>query len=260
MTSSNEWDQSTNHSFIACLFGMPVSLSACSYQWHTNRTNGANREASLTSRYPLLTGRLVLAFWQFVCLCILDMCGSVSVKRDKNISLRVGFRAQNNNRSTDNVRSRLPLVRAKFRFARHFDYPGYQRFFLACDGELRFVGRRPTRVRPKAEDTSGETTHFLRLDRKRKPRMKSLWHPGYIFTGYVNNRSHYYVSREQVSFFTSCFCLLIRIIVSELKFFWPVTKLGNRPKVILSSGFTLFWNGMWNDDFKFLLRYLLCLF
>ena len=36
------------------------------------------------------------------------------------------------------------------------DYPGYQRFFLACDGELRFVGRKPTRVRPKAEDTSGE--------------------------------------------------------------------------------------------------------
>ena len=25
-------------------------------------------------------------------------------------------------------------------------YPGYQRFFLACDRELRFVGRRPTRV------------------------------------------------------------------------------------------------------------------
>ena len=40
------------------------------------------------------------------------------------------------------------------------EYPektsGYQRFFLACVGELLFVGRRPTRVRPKAEDTSGE--------------------------------------------------------------------------------------------------------
>ena len=35
-------------------------------------------------------------------------------------------------------------------------YPGYQRFFLAYVGELRFVGRRPTHVRPKAEDTSGE--------------------------------------------------------------------------------------------------------
>ena len=167
---------------------MPVSLSACSYQWHTNRTNGANREASLTSRYPLLMLRLVLAFWQFVCLCILDMCGSVSVKGDKYISLTVGFRAQNYNRSTDNVRSRLPLVPTKFRFARHFHYPGYQRFFLACDGELRFVGRGPTRVRPKAEDTSSEATHFLRFDRKRKPRMESLWYPGCILTGYINNR------------------------------------------------------------------------
>ena len=43
-------------------------------------------------------------------------------------------------------------------------YPGYQRFFLACVGELRFFGRRLT---------------LLRLDRNRKPRMKSLWHPGY---------------------------------------------------------------------------------
>ena len=36
------------------------------------------------------------------------------------------------------------------------EYPGYQRFFLACDGELRFVGHRPTQVPPKAEDTRGE--------------------------------------------------------------------------------------------------------
>ena len=49
-------------------------------------------------------------------------------------------------------------------------YPGYQRFLLAYDGELRFVGRRPIRVR---------AGHFLRLDRNRKLRMKSLWHPGY---------------------------------------------------------------------------------
>ena len=40
-------------------------------------------------------------------------------------------------------------------------YPRYQRFFHACEGELRLVGHRPTRVRPKAEDTSGED--FLRL-------------------------------------------------------------------------------------------------
>ena len=37
-------------------------------------------------------------------------------------------------------------------------YPGYQRFLLACIGELCFVGHRPTGVRPKAKDTSGEDT------------------------------------------------------------------------------------------------------
>ena len=65
-------------------------------------------------------------------------------------------------------------------------YPGYQRFFLACVGELRFVGRRPTRVRPKAgerhERRSREKKlagHFLILDRNRKPRMKSLWEMGW---------------------------------------------------------------------------------
>ena len=32
-------------------------------------------------------------------------------------------------------------------------YPGYQRFFLACDGELGFVGRRPkTRAAKPAAD------------------------------------------------------------------------------------------------------------
>ena len=39
-----------------------------------------------------------------------------------------------------------------------------------------FVGRRPTCLRPLAEDTSD----FLRLDRNRKPRMKRLWHPRYV--------------------------------------------------------------------------------
>ena len=46
-----------------------------------------------------------------------------------------------------------------------------------------FVGRRPTRLPPSAKDTSGEAARLdliLRLDRNRKPRMKSLWHPGYI--------------------------------------------------------------------------------
>ena len=46
-----------------------------------------------------------------------------------------------------------------------------------------FVGCRPTRLRPSATDTSGEAARLdliLRLDRNRKPRMKSLWHQGYI--------------------------------------------------------------------------------
>ena len=37
-------------------------------------------------------------------------------------------------------------------------YPGYQRFCRVCDGELRFVGSRPTHVRPKAEDTRKSET------------------------------------------------------------------------------------------------------
>ena len=41
-----------------------------------------------------------------------------------------------------------------------------------------FVGRRPTRLRLKAED-------FLRLDRNRKPRMKSLWQRGYDSFGTI---------------------------------------------------------------------------
>ena len=36
---------------------------------------------------------------------------------------------------------------------------GTRGFFLACDGELRFVGCRPTRVQPKAELTRAETAH-----------------------------------------------------------------------------------------------------
>ena len=35
-------------------------------------------------------------------------------------------------------------------------YTGYHRFFLACDGELRFVGRRPKKRAAKPrEKTSG---------------------------------------------------------------------------------------------------------
>ena len=48
-------------------------------------------------------------------------------------------------------------------------YPGYQRFFLACDGSFvsSAAGRHVFDRRPKT-------------DHNRKPRMKSLWHPGYL--------------------------------------------------------------------------------
>ena len=38
-----------------------------------------------------------------------------------------------------------------------------------------FDGHRLTRLRPKTR-----AGHFLRLDQNLKPRMKSLWHPGYF--------------------------------------------------------------------------------
>ena len=57
-------------------------------------------------------------------------------------------------------------------------YPGDQRFFLACDKELRFVGRRPKTRAAKPREKTFRAGHFLRLDRNRKPHIKSLWHPG----------------------------------------------------------------------------------
>ena len=53
-------------------------------------------------------------------------------------------------------------------FAQH--HLGTRGFFLACDEELRFVGHRPTRVRPKAEDTSGQAAR------------KNLWRRAPWFT------------------------------------------------------------------------------
>ena len=47
------------------------------------------------------------------------------------------------------------------------NYPGYHKFFLACDEELRWS---------QADTSSG---HFFRLNQDRKPRTKSRWHPGY---------------------------------------------------------------------------------
>ena len=105
------------------------------------------------------------------------MCGSVSVKEDKSISLSVGFRAQNYNRSTDKV-SVCPS----------FWLPWVPEVFSRVWRGASFRVQWDVSSWPKAEDTSGEATRFLRLDRKRKPRVKSLWHRGYILTGYVNNR------------------------------------------------------------------------
>ena len=61
---------------------------------------------------------------------------------------------------------------------------GIRGFFSRATRSL--VGRRPTRLRAKAEDTSGEATrknpdHYLRLDRNRKPRMRSLWQLQYYY-------------------------------------------------------------------------------
>ena len=52
-----------DQSFIHCVFVRDARVAiSLQLPMVTNRTNGANREASLTSRYPLLTVRLVLAF------------------------------------------------------------------------------------------------------------------------------------------------------------------------------------------------------
>ena len=50
--------------------------------------------------------------------------------------------------------------------------------FVSSAAGRHVFGRRP-------KTTSGGAGHFLRLDRNRKPRMKSLWHPGYrrVFCG-----------------------------------------------------------------------------
>ena len=68
-----------------------------------------------------------------------------------------------------NLKIFLPLIMVKVTIMSRFGavkkatYPGYQRFFLACDEELR----RPRADTSSAEDTSGEAfhaRHFLRLD------------------------------------------------------------------------------------------------
>ena len=56
----------------------------------------------------------------------------------------------------DSVRTLfLFLLKHSFYLIQYLLYPGYQRFFLAFDEEL---SRPSTRLRPKAEETSGEAT------------------------------------------------------------------------------------------------------
>ena len=64
----------------------------------------------------------------------------------------------------------LEMFLAILRIPPHSEYPGCQRFFLACDEDPR---------RPTAEDKSGDAARktagdFLRLERNRKLHMKSL--------------------------------------------------------------------------------------
>ena len=69
-----------------------------------------------------------------------------------------------------------------------FLYPGYQRFFSRVwRGASSAAGRHVFSLRPKTRaakprEKTFRAGHFLRLDRNRKPRMKSLWHPGYMFS------------------------------------------------------------------------------
>ena len=65
-------------------------------------------------------------------------------------------------------------------------YPGYKRLFLACDVNVRWGA---SFCRPQADTCSAEGRRhewrsfprgsLFKTDRNRKPRMKSLWHPGY---------------------------------------------------------------------------------
>ena len=57
--------------------------------------------------------------------------------------------------------ARAPSARYPANHQQHWTYPGYQRFFLACDGELRFVGRRPKTRAAKSFNTrpKQETAH-----------------------------------------------------------------------------------------------------
>ena len=134
---------------------------------------------------------------------------------------------------------RMPRL---FEATRLQQYHGYQRFFLACDGELRFVGRRPTRVRPKAEDTSGvwpkpETAHekplaprVLPKERRLKSEFaffQSLWRlflPSYFVNCRrtvlkLNFKGPYLILEREMKF---CRCLFTFFIKREIRRFHVV--------------------------------------
>ena len=75
-------------------------------------------------------------------------------------------------------------------------YPGYQRFVLACDAELR---------RPQADTSSA---FGRRHDRNRKPRMKSLWHPCRVLYYWIwlSNDLHLQIMQQLIQLlFNRCY-------------------------------------------------------
>ena len=83
-----------------------------------------------------------------------------SLSKDDGEEKENGKKAISLNRRNNNFARASRILHISLPSLHAYYYPGYQRFFLACDGELRFVGRRPMRVPPKAEDTSGEAARI----------------------------------------------------------------------------------------------------
>ena len=112
--------------------------------------NTNQRDVSL-KRWALCFGEdvIVRELWEIVFACK-DLQTKIYAQKLRIFETRRTFPRRGNSKSAQGVPSR---------------YPGYQRFFLACVGKLRFVGRRP-----KAEETSGEAAR------------KNLWRRAPWFT------------------------------------------------------------------------------
>ena len=104
------------------------------------------------------------------------VCRGLSVPRASKTSLRSMLFCHSNylltlstgRRSRSMTRHGHRSFRESFSRTALSIYPWYQRFFSCATGS--FVSSAEGR----------RHGHFLRLDRDRKPRMKSLWHPGYF--------------------------------------------------------------------------------